>query len=173
MTGQMLSAESVPYTVEKQIAPAFQISIVHLLQTKSREAHHRGRGVWEFKNSADRNFCVSTAEFSRSTAVRTYSYTGIYSQLYYTVSYAESVRNYKGKWTFLYGEHMLCCCSHSDERFADFSSATNVTHQSGKPARFAFERYTVHFLQTTFDLSSTQQKSLVTRASSVQCPVMV
>eukprot|EP01043_Picozoa_sp_COSAG02_P055560 COSAG02_NODE_6458_length_3558_cov_2.844753_6_plen_74_part_00 len=41
----MSSVESVPYTVGKQIAPASQISIVHLLQTKSREARSwRPRG---------------------------------------------------------------------------------------------------------------------------------
>ena len=85
----MLSAESVPYTVGKQIAPAFQISIVHLLQTKSREARAEPKGP---ENSGIQQITISVYRLRNLVEVQlygTYSCTGIYIQLYCTVSYTE------------------------------------------------------------------------------------
>ena len=60
----MLSVESVPYTVGKQIVPAFQIGAPRFLQTKSREAR---LGDQEAENSAIRQIAISVYGHDPST----------------------------------------------------------------------------------------------------------
>ena len=65
----MLSVQSVPYTVGKQIAPAFQIGASRFLQTKSREARP---GDQEAENSGIRQIAISVYRLRNSVEVQLY-----------------------------------------------------------------------------------------------------
>ena len=70
----MLSVESVPYTVGKLIAPAFQIGASRFLQTKSREARP---GDLEAENSGIRQIAISVYRLRNSVEVQLYVHTVI------------------------------------------------------------------------------------------------